>query len=145
MKVKKIIFVDNQQDAQDYIESSKSSIKAEAADILFIAMSPDAHAYLKNQGFATHATTDYFNQASHENSALKSKEIVSWIRNKFNFFVVSLPVRMAFNDLFIFWTRFSVHYCLWTIEIVNNCINAHQPEILIAPSIEVIEEALKTP
>lgn len=133
MIIKKVIFVDTKQDAINYKLLCEHRAEAISSDALFIAMSLDSYTYLKERGFAVHQTSNYFNQKSHESAAEKSKEIATWLRERFDFTDSVVPVKLAYNDMFIFWTRFSVHRCLWMIEIITNCVDVYDPKILAAP------------
>jgi len=134
MRVRELIFLDSRQDAEEYVRRSGRANRAVPGGTLFIAMTPGVYVYLKGQGYAVESTETYFNNQSHENALLKSDEIISWFRSSLNIKGFSSVVRRAYNDLFIFVTRFAIHRCIWTIEVVTNAIERHAPDVIGAPA-----------
>lgn len=121
-KIKKIVFCDT----YPKIEEGKN--------ILFIALKPEIYAYLKRNGVSVHNTLPYFKNQSHEKLLKKSRILMEWIRSNANFRDLGIGVKDAYREMFIFWLRLAVHYCLWVSEIIINAIDMHNPEVIYAPS-----------
>lgn len=118
-KVNKIVFFDTVSDAVAYLRYQKDD------GALFIAMKPTVYSYLKQKGVIAQNTLPYFTNDSHRRALEKSKAIVDWLRS-------ALKLEEVYKESFIYWARLSVHYCLWTIEVVSNAVDIHRPEIISA-------------
>lgn len=126
--MKKIIFLDSESGLDKNIENKMSDIQ----DTLFIAMKPVVFSYLKRKGLPAQNTLPYFMNESHEMALEKSRILIDWLRDKTDFVNLDIGIQQAYKDVFIFWTRLAIHYCLWVIEIVSNAVDIHKPEIVSA-------------
>lgn len=125
-KSERIIFLSTISDVDEYIKYNKSSIGSKN---LIIAMNPHARAYLKRKGIAAQDTLNFFTNDSHKKVLEKSEELINWLRNN-SCFVNFLDIEAAFRDSFVYWMRLVIHYLLWTIEIVSNCVETHRPQVI---------------
>lgn len=124
MKVNKLVFINSVNDAMAFLKNDACS----SPGVLFISMAPDVYDFLQKRRLLVHSTTGYFTRDSHVNASLKASEITEWMNENLKFIDFSLPINVAFKDLFIFFSRFSVHRCLYEIETVTNAIRMHQPK-----------------
>lgn len=105
---------------------------------MMIAMKPTVHAWLLRQGiglgglWAAQNTLPYFSNVSHESALLSSDAAAQWLRAEAKFLETTSGIEYAYREMFIFLTRFTVHYCLWVIDIVQHAIDKHQPTKLLA-------------
>ncbi|MFC1576473.1 hypothetical protein ACFL3J_02245 [Candidatus Omnitrophota bacterium] len=130
-KIRKITFLYNSKDVDEYIRNNKSRACA-AADELFIAVTPLAHSYLNKHAIASEDTLKYFTTESHRKLLKKSEKIVEWLQEKVYFVDLGIGVRQTIKDSFIFSMRLAVHYCLWVTEIVLNAVDEYKPEVIAA-------------
>lgn len=105
---------------------------------IIIAMKPTVHAWLLRQGielgglWAAENTLPYFTNASHEAALLSSDAAAQWLRAEAKFLETTFGIEYAYREMFIFLTRFAIHYCLWVIDVVQHAIDKHQPTKLLA-------------
>jgi len=128
--VKRLVFINGINEADAYMDDHPAK---DAADGTFlIAMSPSVRARLKRRGFQAADTADYFTADSHVNTLRKSDELVKWFEANASFADTGMGVSSAYRDFFIYWVRFAMHYCIWTIDIVSAAIEAHKPQAVCA-------------
>lgn len=127
--IKKIIFCDSLTGCQNYF--NQQGVEA-GQDDLFIALTPAVYAFLKKRKMSVENTLPYFSNASHKRLLTKSNEVVNWLREYIDFADIGLGIENAYKDIFIFWFRFVIHYCLWINEVILNAIEKHNPDALVA-------------
>lgn len=128
--VKKVIFINGINEADDYMEGRP--VEDAAGDTIIIAMSPSIRARLKRRGFRAADTADYFTADSHVHTLARSDELVKWLEANALFADTGLGVSSAYRDFFIYWARFAMHYCIWAIDIVSAAVEAHKPQVICA-------------
>ncbi|MBU0672696.1 MAG: hypothetical protein KJ732_06695 [Candidatus Margulisbacteria bacterium] len=106
-------------------------IAAGGQDCLFIALTPDVKVRLQELRLPVSDTLPYFPSVAHEKALHASKEAVDRLRFQINFVDLGLGLKTAYRDIFIYWFRFVVHYCLFMIELINAAIQQHQPSEMI--------------
>ena len=99
---------------------------------IIIAMKPTVHAWLLRQNIAAQNTLPYFSNVSHESALLSSDAAAQWLRAEAKFLETTFGIEYAYREMFIFLTRFAIHYCLWVIDVVQHAIDRHQPTGLFA-------------
>lgn len=99
---------------------------------MMIAMKPTVHAWLLRQNIAAQNTLPYFTNASHEAALLSSDVATQWLRAEAKFLETTGGIEYAYREMFVFLTRFAIHYCLWVIDVVQHAIDLHQPTELLA-------------
>ncbi len=122
-KSRRIVFLSNAKEADEYLLNNPVIGDGE----LFISMSPSVQAHLKRKGISSENTLIYFTNESHKKALEKSNELVKWLEKSLEFSDLGLGVKSAYKDFFIYWTRFSIHYCIWVTEIATNAIKSHNP------------------
>lgn len=123
-KVKKIIFLDSVCGIEKYLENNK--------EYLFIALRPSVYSYLKQRKMPVQNTLHYFTSESHMKALEKSKILIDWLRKNSDFTDFGIGIQYAYKESFIYWTRLTVHYCLWIAEIVSNIIESYHPQVICA-------------
>ncbi len=101
-------------------------------DGMVIAMKPTVHAWLLRQNIAAQNTLPYFSNASHESALLSSQVAAQWLRAEAKFLETTFGIEYAYREMFVFLTRFAIHYCLWAIDVVQHALDRHQPTGLLA-------------
>lgn len=129
-KAGKIVFINSLPEAEDYLRTHQS--KHSAGDVLFIGMNPGIRALLKRKGLEVVDTSDYFTTASHIEALKKSDALVKWLEANAGFIDPGMGVSLAYRDFFIYWIRFTIHCCIWTIEVASNAIDMHGAEKVCA-------------
>lgn len=124
-KVKKIVFINSLREAEEYFQTSGAGEGPN--DTLFFGMNPSIRAHLKKKGVDTADTSNYFTTESHVEALRKSDELVKWLEANADFVDPGLGANRAYRDFFIYWVRFSMHCCIWAIEVALNAIEAHSP------------------
>ena len=128
--INKIVFFDTVLDVDAYLKTEDMGPECRDASVLLIAMKPSVYAYLKSKNLPACDTTPYFSNNSHEKALERSEIIMEWLRKHADFATFGFGVRMAHRDLFAFWTRCPILYCLWTIEIISNAVEMHRPKVI---------------
>lgn len=131
-KFKKISFFYTVSEIDEYF--GKAGLKGGLNDELCIGMTPSAYAHLLEKAPNAANTLEYFTNESHEKILFRSKEIVKWFMKNADFHDVDtgMGIRQSKADCFLFETRLAAHYFMRIIEIVQNAIDRHNPEILTA-------------
>ena len=130
-RFKKITFFDCPEEINIYLKANAGKTFI-GTDEIFIAMTPAALAELKRKGMTAKNTADYFTNDSHMKVLKKSAKVTDWIVKHSKFANPGIDVNQSLKDSFMRWTRMTVHYCLWVIEIVLNAIEFHRPEVISA-------------
>src|SRR3989338_2944189 len=128
MKFKRLIFLTGIDEAEEYMRSGTGGDHED----IYIAMNPRISACLKRNGIIAYDTTRYFTNSSHEEGLKRSKEITDYIRRSFDIKDEEIGINNAYEDAFVFWIRLVIQYCIWVIEIIENAIKYHKPDIICA-------------
>lgn len=128
MKARRLIFIECAKEADSYLCGKDLN----NYDDIVIAMNPSCYCYLKTKGIDAKNTIDYFDNESHFRSLEKSDEITKWLRQEVVFFDPGTGVKEGPKDMFIYWTRFAVHKCLWMAEIITKAADLHKPSVICA-------------
>ncbi|MFH0771711.1 MAG: hypothetical protein V1933_03740 [Candidatus Omnitrophota bacterium] len=129
-KFKNIVFLNNLSEADQLL--GNNGLNSAGEENLLMAMNPSVRAYLKSKGIAAQDTLPYFTNESHKETLRKSKDLADWLKARADFTDLGMGVERAYKDFFIYWTRFSIHHCLWAIEIISNAVEAHYPDKIYA-------------
>ena len=128
-RVKKIVFFASIPEVDAYFARlGKESAQCD----LFIALTPRVRVYARMKGLDARDTTNYFTNDSHVHALQKSTEGIAWFRHNLQFSDLGLDITSSYSDVFAYWMRAAMHYCLWIIEIVTNAIALHSPEVIAA-------------
>lgn len=130
-KVEKIVFFNNKLDVDEYLTNNRDSSPSKGKK-LFIAMTPSAYVQLNRNGIEAENTLKYFSNGSHEAVLKKSEKLVDWLEKNCNLVDLGIGVHQSLRDSFIIWTRLVIHFCLWSIEIMVNAAQKHNPKVLSA-------------
>ncbi len=101
-------------------------------DASIVAMSPSVKVFLEKKGLNPGSSSGYFDTGSHKKLLEKSDEIVKWIKENARFEDMGLGTAEGYESSFIYWTRFSVHHCMWAIEVISRAVEDLKPDSLAA-------------
>lgn len=133
-RVKKVVFVNTPSDVDGYMNASGGKRELDARHYLFIAMNCSSYSYLRQMGFVVQNTLPYFTNDSHATALERSATLVNWLTENCQFEDSGIGIKQAYKDAFIYYTRCSLIYCMWVIEIVLNAVELHKPEFVVASS-----------
>ena len=132
MKVKKLIFVTNDAQVDVYLNALLKGGSPDCADSLFIALNPIAHACLMRHKLPCRNTFDYFKTDSQIKILDKSKALTDWLRQNIEIIESMFGFSYACRETSILLIRSRLNYFLKFIEIINNVMDVHSPDIVLA-------------
>ena len=132
MKVKKIIFVTSNSQVHTYLTTASKKGDSNCADSLFIALNPIVYAYLIQHKLPCKNTFDYFRTESQIRVLDKSKSLTDWFRQNIDIAESEFGFSYACRETTVFMMRSRLNYFLKFIEIVNNVLDVHSPEMVFA-------------
>jgi len=121
------VFLATASEASQFLAPGESD-----AGSSIIAMSPSVKVLLEKNGLKPGSSGCYFDTGSHKKLLEKSDEIVRWIKENARFEDMGLGTAEGYESSFIYWTRFSVHHCMWAIEVVSRAVEDLKPDSLAA-------------
>ncbi len=96
-----------------------------------VSLKPEVSVLLKKTSLDYENTSGHFSNASHAVACKKSSEISCWMRDQFHFKDV-FGVESSYSEILVWYTRFVVHYCLWSIEIMQSAAEKHKPSEIVS-------------
>lgn len=139
--MKNLVFLSDISEAIECKAAIKEK-KMRIEDTLFISFDMSTRKYIEEAGFNAATTLDYFDNTSHEKTLETSKKTMQWIRENSFFKDMDLGIKKSFKDWFAFWVRFTIHHCLYLIEIVSNAVDKHNPESIYGFSVRGTKRSL---
>jgi len=130
-KAKKILFFYSTTEADEYIKRGQH-IPGSVNENIFIAMTPSARVRLNEAGIEAKDTLEYFTNDSHLRILEKSQALLNWLRENLELVDLGIGVKQSLMDSFIYSTRLTILYCLWSMEIVLNAVEKHKPDAISA-------------
>ena len=92
-----------------------------------IALNPATLAYLRRRGYDAEDTLLYLTPASRERAWERSSALNRWMREHFDF-EDNWGVRAGYVENLVWYTRWVIHYLLWSLEILDNAVTKHEGE-----------------
>ncbi|MEK7287705.1 MAG: hypothetical protein AAB091_04005, partial [Elusimicrobiota bacterium] len=123
-----MVLINYLDEARRYVEryGTKGNIQCHVV----IALSPRAREFLEGHGIACVDSLSYFDNEAHIRASLKSKEMLSRLRDRIGFDKLS-GMEAAFVNV-LFWNLKSIlNHCLWASEVLHNALQRHHPQALI--------------
>ena len=96
-----------------------------------IALNPATLAYLRRRGYDAEDTLLYLTPASRERAWERSSALNRWMREHFDF-EDNWGVRAGYVENLVWYTRWVIHYLLWSLEILDNAVTKHEVNFIRA-------------
>ncbi len=106
--------------------------KPGAEQTLFLSFWPDAFVQLRNEGYRCLRSDEFFSNEALGRAAPAAQRITRWLQENAAFSDAGLGIKESYLNAFLFWARFAVNSCLFSIETCLNCVERTQPSSLRA-------------
>lgn len=111
-------------------EKGPSALKRKGVHIL--ALRPRVQVYLKESGMPFVKSGDFFHRNSHERLPLKSDGIIQAFRKAVSI-RDDMRIEEGYNNAFLFYVRCFVHYLLFHVEVIDQCVEELGIDHIVVP------------
>ena len=130
-EVERVVLLEFPDEADAYVNCSlERGIDPGASRI--ISLDPKTEACLRRQGIDCVSSLSYFTSASHARALRRSRDLQSWLEQRFSL-EDQLGVKDAYTNALLWYGRYSSHHMLWLSEILADVHQQHPDAVIQAP------------
>ena len=123
-----VVFLEFSDEADAYL-SWQASCGPTSRPSTVIALNPSTRLHLKRRGIEAENTLPYLTPASRERALEASMRLTRWVREHFAF-EDNRGLSIGYLETLVWYMRSLIHQFLWSVEILENAVSKHSPEVL---------------